>query len=141
MSDLSDLASQSKAISAAISAGIMSTVSNAAESITLANGVALIEARMEAVTSALETIAVQKDALLTKRDAAKGALKAAYARQIELLSEQEESILARIGVKPEPTKPALTARRASLGSGGGSRAEALAANGVNAHVESEQPPF
>lgn len=96
--DVQGMTARAQRLIDAMAGAMMSAAEAAAEKVELAAEVARVSVRMEAVGSVLDVIGAQKEALIVKADEAKGALRTAYLRQVEVLSAQEVSILERLGV-------------------------------------------
>lgn len=87
----------------AISNSLFTAAEVAAEKIQMETLVAQMRMRMEAFSSVLEVIGVQKEALLAKVGLT-GAQKILRDKQIEMLTAQETRILEKIGIEPDVAK-------------------------------------
>lgn len=107
--DVREMTGRAQRLIDAMAGAMMSAAEAAAEKVELAAQVARVEIQMQAVGSVLEVIGAQKDQLLTKALEAKGALRAAYLRQVDVLTAQEVGILQKIGVAPALAEEAVKA--------------------------------
>ena len=105
--DMAALTGQAHKLIEAISSAIMSTAETAAERIQLAAQVARIEQRMAAYAAVLDAIGAQRERLEAMAATATGARRALYARQIEMLAQQELAILERVEVPETAARKAV----------------------------------
>lgn len=91
----------------AIGSAFMTAGETAADQIQLSAQVVAIRQRMQAHQFVLEAVAAQKAQVLERMAQAKGALRLAYARQIEVLEAQELGILKSLGIEEDTAKEAI----------------------------------
>lgn len=104
--DMQALSGRAEKLINALTNAILTTAEVAAEKIELASRVAQINQRMTAYAAVLEIVGAQKMALMQRRDATDGPMKALLTHQIETLTVQEIAILESSGA------PAVAARTA-----------------------------
>lgn len=106
-SSIDHLSDRASRLVDSLAEGMLSALENASERIGLAVEVGRIRTRMDAFGAVLESIDVQKQALLARQATASGPMQRLIARQIELLTAQETAVLQRIGVNPDVATAAV----------------------------------
>jgi hypothetical protein len=107
VNEMDAMSGRAERLIAALTGALMSTAEAAAERLELAAAVAAARQRLAAFACVLESVQAQKDALQNRLATAPPALRALYARQIEMLTLQEMAVLEKAGVPQESARQAL----------------------------------
>jgi hypothetical protein len=96
--DMTEMANRASQIVDSIASAMMSAAEVAAQKIQLASDLASMKMRLDAFGSVLDAIDAERTPLLEAMEAASGGKKAFLKRRIEMLNEQEMSVLEKASV-------------------------------------------
>lgn len=105
--EMDALAGRAERMISALSDAIMRTAEVAAERIELASQVAQVRQRVAAYAAVLEAIGSQKAAIAAQLETATGPMRSLLIKQVDILGQQELSILERIGIPAETAQTAI----------------------------------
>lgn len=101
-SEIEVMARRSEQLISAMTSALMTTMEVAADRLRLASEVSRIQQRLDAFSAVLDVIGAEKESIQAQLEVSKGASKSLLKRRLEMLTQQELTVLASAGV-PDAT--------------------------------------